>query len=1328
MRAVSSDRSVATQAFSVAVTDVDESDVGAITDVDLKPERVREDDPVGTVVGLTALAQDQDATGQDITYSLLDDAGGRFAIHATTGVLTVARGLDAEAAQSHTVVVRALSSDGGAQTQAWTVAVTDVDESDVGAITDTDTAPEVLAEDVAIGTRVGLTALAQDADVSNHTITYSLLDSAGGRFAIDSSTGVVSVALALDAETAQQHTLVVRAVSSDRSVATQAFSVAVTDVDEFDLRDLTDVDSAPDTVAEDAAVGAPVGFRASAVDGDVTTNTVTYTLDDDAGGRFAIDAGTGVLTVAAPLDAEAALGHTVVVRATSADGSTWTQAVGVVVTDVDEFDLVLLADADPQPDAVPETAPVGTAVGIQGWAVDGDAGTDRVRYALDDDAGGRFAVDADTGVVVLAGGVDEEGLAQRTLVLRATSADGSAVARAFTVAITPVNDAAPVITSDGGGATAVLTVPEGGALAVTQVRASDADLPGETLRYALAGGADAALFLLDPETGVLRFAVLPDAEQPGDQGGDNTYDLNVQVSDGWSTDTQALQIVVQPINDNAPVLTSDGGGATAVRHVAENTLAVTQVRATDADRPVGALTYGLLGGVDAAWFTLDAQTGVLQWRAAPDRETPRDADGDGVYEVVVGVDDGVHQTVQALSVVVDNVDEAPQWVANTLAVSEGGAAVPVLRVHDGDTPASGLVVVVQDVGGGRFERVAVPGVDVLRFTLAEVDAGAIRFVADGGEAAPFYRLVLADGSNTLAPQGVTVDFTPVNDAPQVSAVDLGTLDEDTARVITTAELLAGATDAEGDPLSVSPLRVAAGAGALIDLGGGRWRFDPATDWQGAVTLTGMVDDGPLSTALVASLQVQPVNDAPRIVSGEGAATLALAHAENTALVTTVVGADVDAASDTPLRYAVVGGADAALFAIDAATGVVSFRQAPDHEQALDVDADHRYELTVQVSDGSLTAQQVLQITVTNVDEAPVVTRNALLITDGAVTLVLQARDPDTPPMALTYRVDAAEGGQFERASVPGQAVQAFTQAELDTDQVRWVAPVGSTSARYALRLSDGVSEVSVGSPGLERQTTTRTVQEMAPVVSLSGERPSVSTDDPVSETSTPEAAAGARRREMLQALSTYNGGDAALGLGQGVEDSPGAGRPNGSKAAEVGAAASPSAAARGAPPPVAERAALALELPSDSVEPTMRLEIELNLWSTGSSTSLVEQLDRVRQEITDAQQSGMVSLASTALVSTGLSVGYVVWLVRGGVLMTSLMSVVPTWAGLDPLPVLSEIRRADGGGVAGGGNDEDEAGAGDDDPIEKLFSKARRLLVRPVAGSADAPGLPETPA
>ena len=96
--------------------------------------------------------------------------------------------------------------------------------------------------------------------------------------------------------------------------------------------------------------------------------------------------------------------------------------------------------------------------------------------------------------------------------------------------VTNVNDNAPVITSNGGGATAAVSVAENGT-AVTTVTATDSDA-GATLSYSITGGADAAKFAINASTGVLTFVSAPDVESPTDTGGNNVYDVQVQVSDG----------------------------------------------------------------------------------------------------------------------------------------------------------------------------------------------------------------------------------------------------------------------------------------------------------------------------------------------------------------------------------------------------------------------------------------------------------------------------------------------------------------------------------------------------------------------------------------------------------------------------------------------------------------------------------------------------------------------------------------------------------------------------------------------------------------------------
>ncbi|URM27684.1 VCBS domain-containing protein [Pseudomonas frederiksbergensis] len=251
------------------------------------------------------------------------------------------------------------------------------------------------------------------------------------------------------------------------------------------------------------------------------------------------------------------------------------------------------------------------------------------------------------------------------------SADGTATS--VTVTINGSNDS-PTITSNGGGATASVSVAENSTV-VTTMAATDADLPAQTLSYSIVGGADAAKFSIVSGTGALSFVSAPNFESPTDSGTNNVYDVIVRASDGTLFDDQALAVSVTGVNDNSPVITSNGGGATASVNVAENTTAVTTVVATDADLPAQTLSYSILNtaGTDFSKFSISS-TGVLTFNSAPDYENAQDvggADGDNSYVVDVLVADGNGGTdTQTITVNVQNVVETPvDTVAPTVTVT-----------------------------------------------------------------------------------------------------------------------------------------------------------------------------------------------------------------------------------------------------------------------------------------------------------------------------------------------------------------------------------------------------------------------------------------------------------------------------------------------------------------------------------------------------------------------------------------------------------------------------------------------------------------------------------
>ncbi|MDB5390938.1 MAG: Cadherin domain protein [Planctomycetaceae bacterium] len=205
-----------------------------------------------------------------------------------------------------------------------------------------------------------------------------------------------------------------------------------------------------------------------------------------------------------------------------------------------------------------------------------------------------------------------------------------------------------VLTAPTISSPAAVSVPENQA-AVETVTATDTTVPAPTLTYSVSGGADAALFSINPSTGALVFLSAPDFEHPTDAGADNIYNLNVTVNDGNSgTNTQNLVVTVTPVNDNAPVFTSP-----ASYNLVQKTLPVGTVTATDADLPAQTITYSITGGPDAALFSINATTGKLAFLTAPDFANPTDVGKDNVYNLNVTADDGQGMTtVQATAVMV----------------------------------------------------------------------------------------------------------------------------------------------------------------------------------------------------------------------------------------------------------------------------------------------------------------------------------------------------------------------------------------------------------------------------------------------------------------------------------------------------------------------------------------------------------------------------------------------------------------------------------------------------------------------------------------------------
>ncbi|MBI3151310.1 MAG: cadherin repeat domain-containing protein [Chloroflexi bacterium] len=517
----------------------------------------------------------------------------------------------------------------------------------------------------------------------------------------------------------------------------------------------------------------------SATDAD-SVDAFTYSLVDTpvcAGpNNAAFQISGNSLNSVSPFDYETQNSLTICIRVTDSSALSFDKQYIILVNNINELPAI---GSDGGGDVASLNLTENTPNITTLTATDPDAGT-IYAYSI---AGGTdaddFLIDGLSGVITFAVAPDFESPADvdannvYEVIVQVADGLGGADSQTITVTVNAVNDNTPLITSDGGGETAALTIAENTA-AVTDVNATDADLPTETLNYSISGGADSGKFSMDGSSGTLTFANAPDFEAPADANGDNVYEVTVQVSDGSFTDTQTISVSVTSVNDNDPLIKydekkdDDGNNDNKILNinVPENEKAVIDLDAADADLPAETLTFSILSGVDAPLFHIVPETGVLTFINARDFESPADAGLDNVYDITIQVTDGSRSTTQDVAVKITPLnDNTPSITSNggggtaAVSIAENTTAVTVVNAKDADLPAETLSF---SISGGA---------DAALFTIAS-GTGALTFIAPpdfetslDADLNNAYEVIVqvSDGNGQTSKQVIVVTITDVDD-------------------------------------------------------------------------------------------------------------------------------------------------------------------------------------------------------------------------------------------------------------------------------------------------------------------------------------------------------------------------------------------------------------------------------------------------------------------------------------------------------------------------------------------------------------------------------------
>ncbi|MBE4442271.1 tandem-95 repeat protein, partial [Vibrio parahaemolyticus] len=271
---------------------------------------------------------------------------------------------------------------------------------------------------------------------------------------------------------------------------------------------------------------------------------------------------------------------------------------------------------------------------------------------------------------------------------------------------------------------------------------------------------------------------------------------------------------------------------------------------------------------------------------------------------------------------------------------------------------------------------------------------------------------IIDDEDLVVSGSANLDILPINDAPNAEN-DVITTEEDTA---VTIDVLVNDSDVEGDVLNIQSASVPSEQGS-VDIVDGKLVFTPAENFNGEATITYIVTDGDLTDEAKVTVTVTPVNDSPVAVDDT------VSTQEDTVVTIDVLPNDSDVDGDKlSIQSASVPEAQGKVEIVE---GKLVFTPA----ENFNGDA----EITYTVTDGQLTDEAKVTVTVNPVNDAPIIKVEAVeSITEDAVntdTVVatLTVRDTDTPEDQLTVSLENNSNGYFV---LVGDEVK-LTQAGVD---------------------------------------------------------------------------------------------------------------------------------------------------------------------------------------------------------------------------------------------------------------------------------------------------------
>uniref|UniRef100_A0ABI7X939 FAT atypical cadherin 4 n=1 Tax=Felis catus TaxID=9685 RepID=A0ABI7X939_FELCA len=610
---------------------------------------------VGTkLIKVTAVDDRDFGLNSEVEYLISNENHfGKFKLDNSTGWISVASSLISDLNQNFVITVTARDKGNPPLSSQATVQIIVTEENYHTPEFSQSHMSATIPESHSIGAIVR-TVSARDRDAAmNGLIRYSI--SSGneeGIFAINSSTGILTLAKALDYELCQKHEMTITATDGGWVARTGYCSVTVNVIDVNDNSPVFFPDEYFPTVLENAPSGTTV-IHLNATDADSGTNAViAYTVQSSDSDLFVIDPNTGVITTQGFLDFETKQSYHLTVKAFNVPDEERCSFATVNIQLKGTNEYVPRFVSKLYYFEISEAAPKGTIVG-EVFASDRDLGTDgEVHYLIFGNSRKKgFQINKKTGQIYVSGLLDrekEERVSLKVLAKNSGSIRGADIDEVtVNVTVLDANDP-PIFSLNIYSVQISEGVPTG--THVTFVSAFDSDSVPSWSRfsYFIGSGNENGAFSINPQTGQITVTAELDRETLP------VYNLTVLAIDSGTpsaTGSASLLVTLEDINDNGPMLTISEGEV--MENKRPGTLVMT-LQSTDPDLPPnqGPFTYYLLStGPATNYFSLNT-AGVLSTTREIDREQIAD-----FYLSVITRDSGVPQMSSTGTVHITVIDQ-----------------------------------------------------------------------------------------------------------------------------------------------------------------------------------------------------------------------------------------------------------------------------------------------------------------------------------------------------------------------------------------------------------------------------------------------------------------------------------------------------------------------------------------------------------------------------------------------------------------------------------------------------------------------------------------------